>query len=260
MRTGTRTHLPDIKIILLAAGIIIITVVIIVFIYKDQKQEKNKEKVAQGIRYLESLEQQNVAEINETIKAIRVRHSLDLADTDESVVWGAFENCAIMGDSRAVGFSFYEFLPEDWVIAESGSTVRDVSEHLEQLKRLDPVRVFLCFGINDIACGLWPEPADYAAECAAQIRAVAGALPGTEIYLNSILPPGAAAMWNESYARLGEYNDALKAMTEQNGFRYIDNTYVAEEHQNLYQDDGLHLQPDFYKYWAANMLTEVNEQ
>ena len=49
-------------------------------------------------------------------------------------------------------------------------------------------------------------------------------------------------------------------MTEQNGFRYIDNTYVAEEHQNLYQDDGLHLQPDFYKYWAANMLTEVNEQ
>lgn len=67
-------------------------------------------------------------------------------------------------------------------------------------------------------------------------------------------------MWNESYARLGEYNDALKAMTEQNGFRYIDNTYVAEEHQNLYQDDGLHLQPDFYKYWAANMLTEVNEQ
>ena len=67
-------------------------------------------------------------------------------------------------------------------------------------------------------------------------------------------------MWNESYARLEEYNAALKAMTEQNGYRYVDNTYVAEEHQNLYQDDGLHLQPDFYKYWAANMLTEVNEQ
>ena len=77
MRTGKRAHLPDIKFILLAAGIIIIAVVIIVFIYKNQKQEQNKEKVAQGIRYLESLEQQDEAEINERIKAIRVRHSLD---------------------------------------------------------------------------------------------------------------------------------------------------------------------------------------
>ena len=260
MKKGKRTHLPDIKFILLAAGIIIIAVVIIVFIYKGKKQEQNKEKVSQGVRYLESLEQQNVAEINETIKAIRVRHSLDLADTDESQVWGSFVNCAVMGDSRAVGFSFYEFLQEDWVIAESGSTIKDVSDHLEQLKRLDPERVFLCFGINDIACGLWPEPADYAAECAAQIQAVAGALPETEVYLNSILPPGPTAMWNDSYARLEEFNGALKAMTEQYGYRYIDNTYVAQEHQNLYQDDGLHLQPDFYKYWAANMLTEVNEQ
>ena len=125
MKKGKRTHLPDIKFILLAAGIIIIAVVIIVFIYKGQKQEKNKEKVSQGVRYLESLEQQNVAEINETIKAIRVRHSLDLADTDESQVWGSFVNCAVMGDSRAVGFSFYEFLQEDWVIAESGSTIKD---------------------------------------------------------------------------------------------------------------------------------------
>lgn len=260
MKKGKRTHIPDIKFILLAAGIIIIAAVIIVFIYKGQKKEQNKEKVAQGIGFLESLEQQNVAEINETIKAIRVRHSLDLADTDESMVWGSFENCVVMGDSRAVGFSFYEFLPEDWVIAESGSTIKDVSGHVDRLKRLDPERVFLCFGINDIACGMWPEPADYAAECAAQMRAVMEALPETEVYLNSILPPGPAAMWNESYARLEEYNAAMKAMTGQNGYRYIDNTYVAQEHQNLYQDDGLHLQPDFYKYWAANMLTEVNEQ
>lgn len=260
MKKGKRTHLPDIKFILLAAGIIIIAVVIVVSIYKNQKQEQNKEKVAQGIRYLESLEQQNGAEINERIKEIRVRHSLDMADTDENMVWGSFESCAVMGDSRAVGFSFYEFLPEDWVLAESGSTISDVSVHIDQLRRLNPERVFLCFGINDITCGLWPEPVDYAAECAAQMQAVMGALPETEVYLNSILPPGPTAMWNESYARLEEYNAALKAMTEQNGYRYVDNTYVAEEHQNLYQDDGLHLQPDFYKYWAANMLTEVNEQ
>lgn len=88
MRKGKKTYLPDIKLLLVAAGVIIITVVIIVFIYKDQKQEQNKEKVAQGIGYLQSLENQDTAEINETIRAIRVKHSLELADTDENMVWG----------------------------------------------------------------------------------------------------------------------------------------------------------------------------
>lgn len=244
----------------MAAGIIIITVVIIGFIYNNQKQERDREKVSRGIRYLESLENQNVQEINDVIKGIRVRHGLDIADTDESTVWRNFENCAVMGDSRAVGFSYYEFLPEDWVIAESGSIITDVSKNMDKLKRLDPERVFLCFGINDVKCGLWPEPDAYAAECAAQIQAVMSELPECDVYLNSILPTGGAAVWDESYARIGEYNAALQAMAQQNGYHYIDNTYVAEEHQDLYQSDGLHLQPDFYKYWAANMLTEVNEQ
>lgn len=259
MRKGKKTYLPDIRLLLVAAGVIIITVVIIVFIYQDRKQEQNKEKVAQGISYLESLENQNMAEINEAIKAIRVKHSLEMADTDENMIWGAFENCAVMGDSRAVGFSYYEFLPEDWVIAESGSIISDVSQHIDELKRLNPDRVFLCFGINDIKGGLWPEPVDYAAECATQMQAVMNAVPGCEVYLNSILPPESNA-WDDSYARLGEYNSAMQAMTQQYGYHYIDNTYLAEEHPDLYQEDGLHLQPDFYKYWVANMLIEVNEQ
>ncbi len=260
MRKGKRSHSLNKSIFFVAAGIIIITVVIIGFIYNNQKQEQDREKISQGLRYLESLENQNVQEINDVIKAIRVRHGLDIADTDESAVWGSFENCAIMGDSRAVGFSYYELLPEDWVIAESGSIITDVSKKMDKLKRLDPERVFLCFGINDVKCGLWPEPDGYAAECAAQIQAVMNELPECEVYLNSILPAGGAAVWDESYTRIGEYNAALQAMAQQSGYRYIDNTYVAEEHQDLYQSDGLHLQPDFYKYWAANMLTEVNEQ
>ena len=95
------------------------------------------------------------------------------------------------------------------MIAESGSTIKDVSDHLEQLKRLDPERVFLCFGINDIACGLWPEPADYAAECAAQIQAVAGALPETDRIMKDtfwlgVYPGMTKAMLDEMILRLHE--------------------------------------------------------
>lgn len=261
MRTRRRTNLPDRKIIFLTAGIVIvITGVIIAFIYKSGKRERSEEKVTQGIAYLESLEKQDTQAINETIKAIKVKESLDLADEDESAIWSGFEDAAILGDSRAVGFSFYELLPEDRVMAESGAVITDVSKYIDQLKRLNPELVFLCYGINDVKSGLWPEPADYVEECAAQMQTVMNALPESRVYINSILPAGGNAIWDASYARIDEYNAALKAMTAQRGLGYIDNTVVAQEHQGLYQEDGLHLQTDFYKYWAANMLTEVDEE
>lgn len=261
MRTGRSTYLPDKKMIILTAGIAIaITVVIIAFIYRRETHGRSEEKVTQGIAYLESLEQQDVQAINEVVRAIRTRENLNLADTDEGAVWGSFEDAAILGDSRAVGFSFYELLPEDQVMAESGAVITDVSKNIDQLKRLNPEMVFLCYGINDVKSGLWPEPADYAAECAAQMQAVINALPESGVYLNSILPAGGNAVWDASYARIDEYNAALKAMAAQKGYGYIDNTVLAEEHQGLYQEDGLHLQTEFYKYWAANMLTGVDEQ
>lgn len=261
MRRGKRAGLSGKTIILLAAGIVsVITVVILVFVYRSSSHERNEEKVVQGTAYLESLEQQDMQAIHEVIKTIRVRESLSLADEDESAIWGGFEDAVILGDSRAVGFSFYELLPEDQVLAESGAVVSDVSKWIDQLKRKNPELVFLCYGINDVKCGLWPETADYAAECAAQMQAVMNALPDSRVYLNSILPVGGNAVWDASYARIDEYNAALKAMAAERGLGYIDNAVVAQEHQGLYQEDGLHLQTEFYKYWAANMLTEVEEE
>lgn len=261
MRTGRSTYLPDKKIILLAAGIVItITVVIIAFIYRSGANERSEEKVTQGITYLESLENQDTQAINEIIKTIRTKERLNLADADESAVWRGFADAAILGDSRAVGFSFYELLPEDRVMAESGAVITDVSKYIDQLKRLNPELVFLCYGINDVKGGLWPETSDYAAECAAQIQAVMNALPNSKVYINSILPANGNAIWDASYARIEEYNAALGAMAAEKGYGYIDNTVVVEEHQGLYQQDGLHFQPEFYKYWAANMLIGVEEQ
>ena len=80
------------------------------------------------------------------------------------------------------------------------------------------------------------------------------------IYLNSILPAvGVGLEADPDYPRIGEYNEAMKTMAEEKGYHFIDNTQMAQEHQDLYQEDGLHVQPDFYKYWAANMMAGVNE-
>ncbi|MBO5461299.1 MAG: hypothetical protein J5983_05845 [Ruminococcus sp.] len=236
--------------------ILIIAAVIAVFMWKNHAEEQ--EKIEKGIAYLESLETKDLAEIKGQIKQIHAKYTLELAESDENAVWLGFEDAAILGDSRAVGFAYYEFLPEERVYAESGANVTAVSDHIESLKALNPGQVYLCYGLNDVKSGLWPEPEAYAQECANQIQALLDNLAGCDVYLNSILPVSDAVVGqHESYSRIGEYNEAMKAMCEEKGYHFIDNSSLVSEHSDMFQPDGLHMMSEFYKYWAANMLAGV---
>lgn len=246
--------------ILIVAGVAAAILFMIGFQAWRQGKE-NKAKIAQGVTYLESLEKQDVAAISSKIDAIKAARSLELSETDENAVWGGFDSAMILGDSRAVGFRYFEFLLENQVIAESGRRITDVPNEIEQVKKVNPKQIFLCFGLNDIRSEEWPEPADYAVAYQQVVAYLNQELPETTVYINSVLPAtGAGLAEYAGYSRIGDYNAALQEMAETNGYRYIDNTVIAQEHLDLYEGDGLHLQKEFYKYWAANMLKGVKEQ
>lgn len=246
--------------ILLAAAIVVIAAVVIVCIIQWRKGLDEKEKVSKGIAYLKELEGQDIEEIDGQIKEIRSKYTLDIADTDEAAVWSKFENAAILGDSRAVGFYYHEFVPEERVMAQGGGKITDVPEYIEQLKSLNPDQIFLCFGLNDVGIGFWPTAEEYNAAYDEQVQLLNRELPNSTVYVNSILPAvGAGLSADPDYPRIGEYNEGLKALCEEKGYHFIDNTEMALSHEDLYQADGLHVETEFYKYWAANMLTEVEE-
>lgn len=225
---------------------------------------KEKEKIKKGITYLESLEKQDVSAIGKKIDEISVELNQNLAEVDERAVWAGFGDAMILGDSRAVGFSFHEFIPEERVLAQGGGKITDISEmpaYLEQIKSVNPKKIFLCFGLNDVGIGFWPEAANYAVVYAEQVEILKKELPDSVIYINSILPAvGVGLEADSDYPRIGEYNEALKSMAAEKGYHYIENGKVCEEYQNLYQPDGLHVEKEFYKYWAANMLAGVKEE
>lgn len=246
---------------ILGAVGLIVAVVFIACILSWRQEKKNEEKINIGLAYLSGLEKKDVTAISEQIDAIKAARSLQLAEIDENAVWSGFDSTMILGDSRAVGFRFYEFLPENQVIAESGRKITDVTSEIEKIKTISPKQVFLCFGLNDIKSELWPEPAEYAGAYREVVDLLSQELPGTTVYINSILPAiGSGYESYAGYARIGDYNAALQQMAQDNGCRFIDNTSIAQEHMDLYEADGLHLQKDFYKYWAANMLAEVKNQ
>lgn len=244
--------------IFLTAAVIIIAAVIVALIVQYNKSQKEKKEIAKGVAYLESLEKQDVSEIQQQIKSTRSSIGLELADTDESAIWSAMAEAVILGDSRAVGFSYYEFMTEDHVMAKGGAKITDAVGYIDQLTAMQPTEVFLCYGLNDVGIGIWPTGEEYATEYEKQVNELKSKLPGATFYVNSILPAtGVGLEADADYPRIGEYNTALEAMCKKNNWPYIDSTKLAEEHADLYQQDGLHLQKEFYKYWAANMLTEV---
>lgn len=246
------------KKILLAAGIMIVVVLLAGFIVQWRRNEKEKEVLEQGVGYLKSLEQKDLDEINGRIKALKAEMVLNQAEEEGTVVWRGFEDAVILGDSRAVGFSYFEFLPEERVLAREGGRITDATDYIEDLKAINPGQIFLCYGLNDIEIGYWPEPEEYSAKCAEIISELTAELPYCDVYLNSVLPVIEEGLEkSEDYSRIDEYNNALEIMCEENGYTYVDNTSISEENVDLYEADGIHMKIDFYEIWAANMLTEV---
>lgn len=43
-------------------------------------------------------------------------------------------------------------------------------------------------------------------------------------------------------------------MCEENGVLFADNTQLSEDYADLWQPDGIHLLPEFYPHWAANLI------
>lgn len=248
------------KKILLVAVIVLIAVVVVVCVMQWKKDAREKEKVQQGVAYLKELEKQDVSEINSEIKDIRSEMNLDAADSDEEEIWSSFENAVVVGDSRAVGFSYYELIPEEQVKAENGEMISDAEKYIDEIKELNPRHIFLCYGLNDMKSGLWSTPEEYSAAYEKEMELLTKAFPDSIIYVNSILPAiGSGLESDPVFENIDEYNEGLRALCAEKGYPFIDNTSISEEHEDLYQEDGLHIQKEFYKYWAANMLAEVEE-
>ncbi|MEE1086612.1 MAG: GDSL-type esterase/lipase family protein [Schaedlerella sp.] len=246
------------KRILIIAGILLVILLLAISFISWKKNEERKARIQKGISYLESLETKDVSEINSKVKSIKAELNLAYASDNEDEVWIGFEDAVIIGDSRAVGFSYYGFLSESQVLAEKGAIITGTADRIDQLKSLNPGQIFLCFGLNDIQRGLWDEPESYSEQCAEIIELLNEELPQCEVFLNSILPAGEVAIASTAkYAEIDDYNASLAQMCEEKGVNFVDNTAVANEHMDLYEPDGLHLQSEFYKYWAANMLLEV---
>ena len=243
----------------LAVAVALIIIIAVIVIVKHGSTEAD-EDLESGISYIQALENKDVSEVENAVKALKKAEKKAAFENGEIDVWQQFDDTVIMGDSRAVGFYVYEFLEQRRVLAAGGDTIRNITDNIEALKNLNPGNIILCYGLNDISIGYWNTAEEYLAEMDQMIALLHENLPNAVVYVNSIIPAidpafSRAPIWRN----IPDWNVEIKKHCEENNVPYIDLTDTLAAHPGLYNEDGIHVPREFYQYWAIDIVTEVNE-
>lgn len=251
------------KYIWLAAVVVLVAVILLITLGGREKKEKTSEAVAQGVAYLSGLEKKDPNAIRQVRREIYVSRMLAQKDeltqgirSGEIDPFPLFEEYAILGDSRAVGYSYSDFLPDERVLAEGGNTIRVIPYRIEELVALNPSYIYLCYGINDINIGFWDTAEEYAEEYMQMVALIEEALPETTVVISSTLPAKDPAFERAKRWRLiPDWNKVLEQTCKENGVLYANCDWLYEEMSDLWDQDGIHLRPAFYPYWAGELIT-----
>lgn len=206
-------------------------------------------------------EEQRAEEERERIRAERrAEYEARIAaiENGETDVWGEFHDFVILGDSRAVGFYYYDFLDKSRVLAGGGDTILKIGEHMSEIVALQPKYIFLCYGLNDISIGIWSTKEEYVADLLDYIADLRENLPDAVIVVSSILPARDPAFeLSSKWYQIPDFSAAIAEACGEIGVVFVDNTEICDTYADYWQPDGIHVRPEFYPYWARNLIVGI---
>lgn len=248
--------------VLLIALVLVVVVILALSLGKNKKSTAEEAAVQNGLNFLSQQEQKSPEPVRQARQALYERRMEEQKDelleelsTGEKDPFSLFQDYAVLGDSRAVGFYFWDFLPENRVLAESGNTILAIPDRYETLKELQPSYVYLCYGLNDCFLGIWETGEEYAADYVETVKELQTILPEATIVVSSILPAKDPAFeQSENWRALPDWNVALKNACGEAGILFADCDWLYEEHGDLWDVDGIHFTVPLYPYWASELI------
>lgn len=165
----------------------------------------------------------------------------------------AYQGSVIVGDSITESIVEYGYLDTDCVISQRGLRIDDADEQLETAIGLHPLNLFLAFGTNDLEL-YEGNSQGFTQAYREKLQQIQAALPDTPVYVNSILPVLQSAI--DETPALGyyaEFNQALESLCQEMGCTFLDNTFLVQGKENMYEPDGEHVVADYYPQWLTYM-------
>ncbi len=161
-----------------------------------------------------------------------------------------------LGDSITEGAEWGELLPG--LPARNrgigGDTSQGVLDRLEQIVEGRPAQLFVMIGTNDLGRG--ENPAAVAANVASLLARMREGSPGTELFVQSVLPRSAG------YAeRIALLNERLRAVAAEHGATWIDLAPAFQADDGSLDaaltNDDLHLLAEGYTRWRDALRPHV---
>lgn len=239
---------------------------------------------AQGIAYLESLEARDPAAVDQVLRQRRLEELesqraelLRQVKAGETDPFTLFQDAVILGDSRSVGFFYYGFVDDSRDLTGTGDTILDLPGKLDALEAMNPRYIYLCYGLNDLKIGHWASVDAHITDYIDRINRIRQRLPEAVVIVSSVLPyvdqsagsddPNAVKPANKlteaEVRRLGnipQWNAAMAEACREFGLIFVDNSAICDEHQNLWEPDGIHVKKSFYPYWGKNLVVAALEE
>lgn len=242
----------------------VLAAIVVIMLPQSGRQQTPELSAAaqQGVAFLDSLAQKDPAAVRQVRREIYIQKMLQQRDTlTQQIMTGAadpfplFEDYALLGDSRAIGFYYSEFLEADRVLADGGNTIRIIPDRIWQLQQINPSYVFLCYGLNDVSIGYWDTAEAYAQEYMSHVALIREALPEATVVVSSILPAKDPAFNTSSRWRwIPDWNVVLEQTCKDNGVLFANCDWVFEQQSYYWTADGIHLRPYVYPYWGGQLI------
>lgn len=143
----------------------------------------------------------------------------------------------------------------------SGEVTGGLLERLSTITDLQPSRLFLMTGINDL---IFVKPPEVLSNYKKILQRIKAETPDTEVFVQSLLPV------NEQLRAVGirnqdviEVNIGIREMAEEMGFEYVDiHSLLQDKTGRLsanYTYDGIHIKGEAYLLWKNAILPYLGE-
>ena len=139
-----------------------------------------------------------------------------------------------------------------------GNTTADILARLNKIIILNPKKIFLMVGANDLTKNVKKSTTINNYEVI--IKILKNKIPNTQIYIQSVLPMNSKLM-KVSNQDILILNHEIKKLADKYKIYYINiNSYLIEDNQlpTRYSVDGIHLNDKGYKVWVNIIKKYIN--
>ena len=158
-----------------------------------------------------------------------------------------------------------ELVEKKSVFIGYASPVSDEAEALDfvakiKKKHADARHNVYAYMLNEGACARYSDDGEPQGTAGIPVLDIIrkGGFSDAVIVVSSILPARDPAFeLSSKWYEIPDFSAAIAEACAENGVVFVDNTEISETYANYWQPDGIHVRPEFYPYWARNLIVGI---